>query len=73
MNDDFFALYKILPQEVVQCSNTTTLESTGLNRSAILAVIFNEGDVLKYFEETAVIDQDVVGIHKMYLNPSGVF
>ena len=57
----------------MSCSDTTTLKNIGLNQSTILAVIFNEGDVLKYFEETTVIDQDVVGICKVYLNPSGLF
>ena len=58
----------MLPTEVVPCSDTTTLSEAGLTSPSTLTVMFEEEDVLAYFKEVSVTEENTVYMNLYSVN-----
>ena len=52
--DESFIISRMLPREVIPCSDSATLESVHLNQPWTLAVTFDEGDIWEQLKEPVV-------------------
>ena len=59
----------MLPTEIVPCSDTTTLSEAGLTSPSTLTVMFEEEeDVLAYFKEVSVTEENMVYMNLYSVN-----
>ena len=49
--DESFIISRMLPREVIPCSDSATLESVHLNQPCTIAVTFDGGDIWEQLEE----------------------